>query len=101
MSTNKLAPSDWEHSGNTVMDMIANAVSHFRKCRKPLKSIALHGFLYHKFENFISKKMNNEEEFETAREAGFKFDSVDIIPAGMMQTSNLHFTFWEREEDEK
>lgn len=91
----KILPSDWEHSGNTVMDMIANAVSHFRKIQKPLKAVCLHGYLYNNFEVFIAKKMNNEELFETSREAGFQFDGVDIKPAGMLQTSNLHFEFYE------
>ena len=92
----KLASSDWEHSGNTVMDLIANAVSHFRKAKKPLKAICLHGYLYSHFEIFVSKKMNNEELFETSRESGFQFDGVDIKPAGMLQTSNLQFEFYEK-----
>ena len=89
-----IAPNEWETTGNTVMDMIANAVSHYRKIQKPLKAIYLHSFLYAKFEMFISKKMK-EEEFEDARAIGFQFDSVDIKLAGSLQTSNLLFEFYE------
>ena len=56
--------------------------------------------VFHKFENWVAKHMNNEEEFEKSREIGFQFDGVDIRLAGMLQTSNLQFEYWKREVEE-
>jgi hypothetical protein len=85
--------SDWETTGNTVVDMVATAVAHYRKIYKPLKTIRLHAFLFHKFEVWVSKQMN-EEEFEQVREHGYQFDGVNVELASIVQASNMAFEFY-------
>lgn len=85
--------TDWESTGNSVVDMVATAVAHYRKILKPLKTIRLHVYLYNKFEVWVSKQMN-EEEFEDVRNHGYQFDGVNIEIASIVQTSNMAFEFY-------
>jgi hypothetical protein len=86
--------TEWKSSGNSVVDMVASAVSHYRKIMKPLKTIRLHAMFYSNFEFWVSKQMS-EEQFLEAREHGFQFDGVNVEMAHKFQTSNMAFEFYD------
>lgn len=86
--------NEYQKTGIVAVDAVASCVSHFRKIKKPLKTIYLNPSWYGQFEKWISKQMS-EEEFLAARVIGFKFDNVDVVRASVFAINNIYWDFYE------
>lgn len=86
--------NNWEKTDIMAVDMVASAVSMFRKSLKPVKTIYLKSTLFYQFEYWVSRQMS-EEEFIESRENGFQFDGINIEKQNHLLLGEISWDFYE------
>lgn len=86
--------NDYQKTGLLAVDMVATAVSHYRRWKKPLKTVYLSPKQYVQFKDFVAYNLEKEgkdiEEVER-----LEFDGVEVKMNSYLMGEKVYFDFYD------
>lgn len=91
-----MVTSDYEKTGLLYVDMVAAAVSHYRRLMRPIKTIYLHPKGYTQFSDWTRHNLDKIGKHEEA--AGIiekiTFDGVEVAINNKFMGERIYFDFY-------
>lgn len=86
--------NDYEKTGLLAVDTVATAVSHYRRWKKPLKTVYLSPKQYVQFHDWVKFNLDkqNKDIDEVER---IEFDGVEVKMNSSLMGEKVYFDFYE------